>query len=249
MAGFKSYYSELISDNEEQISLNPEETHHLIKVLRAKLGDPVTIFNNRKQGATAVLINTDSKHAVLKIINRFKIPNPSCSIVLAQAMPKGKGMEQIIQKATEIGVSKIIPLKTSRTELKLEGERQEKRIERWQATAIESCKQSGNFIIPEISDVQSLDDFFKIEKLGIENEGSSLKLIASLESHAKSLKTQKPQNPLSITWLIGPEGDFTPEEYAKAAEVGFIPISLSKNVLRVETAVGYALSVTDFLIN
>lgn len=246
MSGFKSYYTGPTPQTGDPIQLDKSESHHLISVLRAKQGSFITLFNGTGMAWNGPLIEANPKNAVIKIENSFQISIPPCKITLAQAMPKAKGMEQIIQRATEIGISKIIPLKTSRTELKLDGERQEKRIERWHTTAIEASKQSGNLLVPEITEIQSLKEFLG----SINATKDCLKLIASLEDDAQSFKNcLKDSIPTSIIWLIGPEGDFTDDEYQMARQSGFLPITLAKNVLRIETAVIYALSITDYEFN
>lgn len=244
MSGFKSYYTGPMTQIGSHVQLNKDESHHLINVLRAREGSAITLFDGTGGAWNGSLIETHPKHAVVKIETSLQLPLPSCKIILAQGMPKAKGMEQIIQKATEIGISKIIPLKTARTELRLDGERQEKRIERWHTTAVEACKQSGNLLIPEITQIQSIKEFLKSTE-----DRDFLKLIASLEQDAEPLKIYlKNKTPSLLIWLIGPEGDFTQDEYQMARNSGFLPVSLAKNVLRIETAVVYALSITDYEI-
>lgn len=245
MAGFKSYYKGPKLSVGTRVQLEKGESHHLVVVLRARIGEKVILFDG-EGGVWEGILDIDSKAVFLKIISELKAEKPKYNIILAQAMPKGKGMEEILQKATEIGVTKIIPLKTDRTELKLDKERETKRIERWKTTVIEACKQSGNIYVPEILEVQGIKEFLKESQL-IEK---ALKVTASLEKGAKSLKSYfEKELPQSIVWLIGPEGDFSEEEYRLAFESGFQPVSLSKNVLRVETAAIYALSITDYEIN
>lgn len=246
MSGFKSYYTGAPPRAGSLIELDKNESHHLVSVLRARQGDAITLFDGSGKAWTGTIVESNPKNAIVKIERHIDLRPPFCKITLAQAMPKAKGMEQIIQRATEIGISQIIPLKTSRTELKLDNERQERRIERWHMTAVEACKQSGYLLVPEISQIQTFKEFIK----SIQNT-NSLKLVASLEQDAKSLKNHLKEGtrPSSIIWLIGPEGDFTEDEYQMARESGFTPISLAKNVLRIETAVIYALSITDYEIN
>lgn len=244
MSGFKCYYTGSNPSIEGLIQLDKNESHHL-SVLRAKKGDKIMLFNGTGTVWNGIILEANSKCSLIKITDLLHIPPPSCKVILAQAMPKAKGMEQIIQKATEIGISQIIPLKTTRTELKLDNERQDKRLQRWHTVAIEACKQSGNLLIPEIAHIQSFREFLESLK-----NTTSLKLIASLEHNAKTFKSYIQNTfPSSIIWLIGPEGDFTKDEYQMAQESGFMPVSLAKNVLRIETAVIYALSITDYEIN
>jgi len=247
MAGFKSYYRGPMLNIGVRIQLDKGEAHHLVGVLRARNGDKVTLFNGLG-GVWEGIIDISSKNAFLTVISELNIEKPKCNLILAQSLSKGKGMDEILQKATEIGVAKIIPLKTDRTELKLDAERETKRMERWRTIVIEACKQSGNFFIPEIVEIQRIKNFLR-ECFFMEN---TLKLTASLEVGAKLLNNyflREFELPSSIIWLIGPEGDFTSREYKLAFECGFKPISLSRNVLRVETAAIYALSITDYEIN
>lgn len=244
MAGFKSFYVGPKLNIGENVQLDKHESHHLVNVLRARNGEKVTLFDG-KGGVWEGLLDVRSKEVYVKIILEVMVEKPKCNIILAQAMPKGKGMEEILQKAAEIGVQKIIPLKTDRTELKLDQERESKRIDRWRTTLIEACKQSSNFYLPEVFPVASFKDFLK-ECKGCD----ALKLTASLETRSQFLNEYlKEKIPCSIIWLVGPEGDFTKEEYELAFENAFQPIRLSKNVLRVETAATYALSITDYEIN
>ena len=241
MSGFKSYYTASIPHNGDSINLSKEESHHLISVLRAKQNDPVTLFNGIDHTWNAKITNPNPKSTTLLIEETTHITPPVCPITLAQAMPKAKGMDPLIRKATEIGVSHIIPLQTTRTELKLTQDRQEKRILKWQNTAIEASKQSGNFITPQVTDIQSFKNFLT------KTTPDGLKLIASLEPHAQPLHHYLPETqPTSVTWLVGPEGDFTDEEYSAAHNAGFQHVSLATHVLRIETAVAYALSITDY---
>ena len=241
MAGFKSYYTTSIPNKGDSINLSKEESHHLISVLRAKQGDTLTLFNGIDHAWNAIITEPNPKSTTVLIDETIPLSPPTCPITLAQAMPKAKGMDPIIRKATEIGVSKVIPLQTARTELKLTQDRQEKRISKWQTTAIEASKQSGNFITPQVSYIQLFKSFLS------QNDTGGLKLIASLEPQAKPLHHYMEERlPTSITWLVGPEGDFTDEEYKAAYDAGFRPVSLATHVLRIETAVAYALSITDY---
>lgn len=244
MAGFKSYYQGPRLKIGDCIQLEKNESHHLVGVLRARNGEKVRIFDG-KGGVWDGSLEIRSKDIYLKILSEFPIEKPKCNIILAQAMPKGKGMEEILEKATEIGVQKIIPLKTDRTELKLDEDREFKRMERWKSTLIEACKQSGNFYLPEVVPVMKFKDFLEEYKTT-----DALKLTASLEKRAQFLNVYLQEKiPNTIIWLIGPEGDFTEEEYQLAFENAFQPICLSQNVLRIETAATYALSITDYEIN
>jgi 16S rRNA (uracil1498-N3)-methyltransferase len=149
-----------------------------------------------------------------------------------------------VRKATELGVARIVPLASERTQVHLDHDRSEKKAERWQTGALEAAKQCGNPWLPEITAVQTADAFIESAR------GFDLKLIASLQPGAKPLKAvlaafQAAQNraPRTVLWLIGPEGDFTPAELSHAKTCGFEPVTLGPLVLRCETAAIYAISV------
>jgi 16S rRNA (uracil1498-N3)-methyltransferase len=156
-------------------------------------------------------------------------------------------MDAIVRKATEIGAAHIIPLETERTQVHLDGDRSDKKTEKWQTTALEAAKQCGNAFVPAITPVQNARVF-------LASAGNyDLKLIASLHPGAKSLKTvlaayrsARGNEPTKVLWLIGPEGDFSPAEMLSAREHGFEPITLGPLVLRCETAAVYALSVLSY---
>jgi 16S rRNA (uracil1498-N3)-methyltransferase len=227
------------------LRLSADESHHLVAVNRARCGDPVIAFDGRGTEWACTLL-TDSKNAAtLAVRDTRRAPPLSHTITLAQALPKGPGFDGILRKATEIGAAKIVPLLSSRTQVHLDGGRQDKKSEKWRTAALEAAKQCGNPWLPEIAPLQSLAAF-------LEEPGEhDLKLIASLHDGARPLKpifadasVRLGRPPRRVLWLIGPEGDFTSEEVAAALRAGFIPATLGPLVLRCETAATYALSIT-----
>jgi 16S rRNA (uracil1498-N3)-methyltransferase len=176
-----------------------------------------------------------------------KLPPLAYEITLGQALPKGPAMDAIVRKATELGVARIVPLESERTQVHFDDDRSERKVEKWQSAATEAAKQSGNPFLPEIQPVQKAAAFMEAAR------GYDLKLIASLQPGAKSLKsvlaafqTAQSRMPKKALWLIGPEGDFTPAEMSVARSAGFEPISLGPLVLRCETAAAYALSILSY---
>jgi 16S rRNA (uracil1498-N3)-methyltransferase len=162
----------------------------------------------------------------------------------------GRGSEWICEladdsrKATALGAARIVPLESERTQIHLDEARSDKKNEKWQTAALEAAKQCGNPWLPEIAPVQKVPVFMESAR------GYDLKLIASLQPGAKTLKSvlaafqaAQGRSPKKVLWLIGPEGDFTPAEASLAKSTGFEPITLGPLVLRCETAAIYALSV------
>src|ERR1017187_7295831 len=239
MPDFRVYCTPATAEPAE-LSLSPEESHHLVAVNRARVGDTVVAFDGRGTEWICRLAS-DRKHAaVLAVRFKQKIQPLPYEITLGQALPKGQFMDAIVRKATELGAIRIAPLESERTQVHLDGERSDKKTEKWQSAALEAAKQCGNAFVPEILPVQNAAAFMDAAR------GYDLKLIASLQPGAKSLKAvlanftaTQGRAPKKVLWLIGPAGDFTPAEMSQAQSAGFAPITLGPLVLRCETAAAY----------
>ncbi len=239
--------------NADDLRLDESESHHALNVLRLKAGDKVVAFNGRGVEATAEISPESAKGAVrLKIRQTARTPSLPCRITLAQAIPKGKNMDFIVQKAVELGAGEIAPLLSERVVSRLDdADDAAAKREKWQTVAIEAAKQCGQNWLPEIGLPQSPKTFF-----GTRGASSfDLMLIASLQSDARHLReyladfsaAHPPRaRPASALVLVGPEGDFTPAELALARSAGCRPITLGPIVLRVETAALYCLSVLSY---
>lgn len=230
------------------IELSPEESNHLVAANRARAGDLVRVFDGLGNEWNATLRAANKRRAALDLGARFAIPPPPYCIALAQALPKGKLMESILRKATEIGLQELHPLLTQRVESKIDPKREQSKNERWQAATLEGAKQSGNSRLVEIMPLRPLREFLA------ETAGFDLKLIASLAPGAQSLKrhlsdyrdARNGNCPRSVLWLVGPEGDFAPDELEQALADGFKPATLGPHVMRCDTAALHALSITQY---
>lgn len=246
MSDFRSYCTPASTEPSE-IVLSADESHHLVVVNRARRGDTVVAFDGRGTEWICELVSDRKAAAVLKVRFRQKAKPLPCQITLGQALPKGSSMDAIVRKATEIGAAHIVPLESERTQVHLDGDRSDKKIDKWQTAALEAAKQCGNPFLPEIAPVQKAAAFMESAR------GYDLKLIASLQPGAQSLKTvlaafraAHQRAPAKVLWLVGPEGDFTPAEMSLSKNAGFDPITLGPLVLRCETAATYALSVLSY---
>ena len=213
--------------------LSAEEAHHCLHVTRHKVGDTIGVFDGRGHEAQCQITGATKDTVALKILTRGQTPPLRCRVTLAQAVPK-KNMDLIVQKATELGVAEIQPLLSERTVVEAAG-----KLDRWQAIAMESCKQCGNNWLPAIHAPAKAAAF--LNSLG----KFDLKCICSLQPGAQPLKhiLAEVPAPQSLLILIGPEGDFTPAELALAKSAGCLPLSLGPLVLRAETAAIYTLSI------
>jgi len=227
--------------------LDESEAHHCIDVLRLGVGSRVVVFNGRGSEITAEILALEKGRVHLKELISARAEPLRCAVTLAQAIPKGKSMDLIIQKATELGVAKIVPLLSDRTVVQLQEDELNKKREKWKQVVIEAAKQSGQDWLPEIAGPITPKQFFA------EFDRYELPLVASLQNDARSFKKvlahfreQHGRRPRSALILVGPEGDFTPAETSWAKSAGSIPVSLGPIVLRTETAAIYSLSVLAY---
>jgi 16S rRNA (uracil1498-N3)-methyltransferase len=243
MPDFRAYAPAATADAKE-IRLGAEESHHLIAVNRCGRGDPVVAFNGRGREWSCECVDPARSAAILRVkATRQALPLPH-AITLAQSLPKGSTMDDIIRQATELGAARIVPLLSERTQVHLEPGRRDKKQEKWRTAATEAAKQCGNPWLPELGAVQKFSDL-------LASSGDyDLKLVASLHPGAASLKVALAhyrhthgRAPRKVLWLVGPEGDFSPAEMTAAVMAGFAPITLGPLVLRCDTAAVAALSV------
>ncbi len=242
MPDFRAFAPSVPADARE-IRLDAAESHHLVTVNRCGRGDPVVVFNGHGQEWDTECIEPAKGGTILRVKAARAAPARAFAITLAQALPKGATMDEIVRQATEIGAVRIIPVTTERTQVHLDGDRAEKKIEKWRTAAIEAAKQCGNPWLPEIAPLQTLPTV-------LTGGGYDLKLVASLHAGARSLKSvlaahaAKHHGPArNVLWLVGPEGDFSPGELTAAITAGCVPITLGPLVLRSDTAAVYALSI------
>ncbi len=230
-----------------ELTLSAAETHHLVVVNRARVGDPVVAFDGRGTEWLCELTAATKQTATLRVRTTRRHPPLPHAITLGQALPKGATMDVIVRQATELGAARLAPLESERTQVHLAAERSERKVEKWQTTALEAAKQCGNPFLPEIMPLQTAAAFIAAEHAG------DLKLVASLHPGAGPLRPvvqafhrARGRWPRGIVWLVGPEGDLSPAELAQALAHGFVPITLGPLVLRCDTAAAYALSVTNY---
>jgi len=234
--------------NEATLFLTGSEAHHAIRVLRVRRSDRVTVLD----GAGAELLCTvegyDRDKVQLAVSERRFIPPAPYQITLLQALPKGKILESIIQKATELGAFRIVPLLTERVvSSNLTNKEKLQKVEKWRMVAIEAIKQCGSAWLPQIELPMTPGEFLQ------RNEKFELPLIASLQAgsrhpreYFRAFRSKNNRAPGSLCVWIGPEGDFSSQEVNSITLAGMHPISLGKLVLRTETAAIYCLSILNY---
>ena len=238
--------------NPDALRLDEAQSHHCSNVLRLGEGAKVVVFNGRGIEITAqISAESTKRHVHLTTLSRAKTPPLPCRITLAQAVPKGKNMDLIVQKATELGAAAIAPLVSERTVARVDdSEDAAAKQAKWQSIAVEAAKQCGQNWLPEVHAPVTPKAFFAAAGRG----AYDLMLVASLQSGARNLRAwldeftaaHAGKRPASALVLVGPEGDFTPAEIAQALSAGCHPITLGPIVLRTETAAIYCLSVLSY---
>ncbi len=228
----------------ESATLDAEESHHCLNVLRLGSGDRITVFDGVGSEATATIVGVAAGRVTFQPGPAVRCPRPPAAITLAQAIPKGKNMDLIVQKAVELGASGVAPILSDRTVVQLEGPEALRKQAKWRDVAIEACKQCGQNFLPQIMKPATLRQFFD------RADPCDLALIASLQQDARPIKrvladyaSSAGRPPASVVVFVGPEGDFTPAELALAKSHGCQPVTLGPIILRTETAALYCLSV------
>lgn len=219
-----------------EVLLEAGAARHLMSVLRLKPGDALILFNGRGGEYSARLSTPKGKQVRIQLEHYLEGPPPSpLGITLAAALCKGERMDWVIQKAVELGVQRICPLFSQRSEVKLKAERAERKLRHWQAIAQSACEQSGQNLIPRIAAPRSLETVLAEPELA----ASPCKLILdprAEQSLASLIRNWPEKNPESVLLLSGPEGGFCDAEIDLASAQGIAPISLGPRVLRTETA-------------
>jgi 16S rRNA (uracil1498-N3)-methyltransferase len=229
------------------LRLDGREAHHALHVLRLERGELITVLDGIGNEFLCAVKNSSRDAVTLSVsLKNFTPPLP-CSITLLQAVPKGKIIESIIQKAVELGARRIVPLLTEHVVTHLgEKDRADKR-DKWQQVAIESIKQCGAAWLPKIEMPMTPAQFLT------RKEKFDLSLVGSLQSDRRhprerlgGFQAKHGRLPQSVGVWIGPEGDFTLDELKAIQTSGALPISLGRLVLRVETAAIYCLSILNY---
>jgi 16S rRNA (uracil1498-N3)-methyltransferase len=216
-----------------------EQLHHLKDVLRLKIDDEVIVFDSEGHDYTGVITWVGRKQVEMKVTPVKSAPGNKTKLTVACAIPKGSRMDDIIDYLTQLGVERIIPMWTERVVVKLDDDKTEARLKRWQKIAQSAAQQCQRSSIPIIESATNFGDAIS------DSQNFDLKLIPNLSGERRLIKDVLAQfTPKSIIVLIGPEGDFTPEEVTLALSNGFIPVSLGDTVLRVATA---AIAVASYI--
>jgi len=206
----------------------PERAARHCAVLRLRRGDAIILFNGEGGEFSADLTRVSTKDALARVLSKQAPERESpLSIALAQCIAGGDRMDTALQKATELGVSEIVPISSARSVVRLHGDRAEKRVAHWRNVVVAACEQCGRNRIPEVAAITDIDAF--LDRLS----GDGLRLLLAPRAE-RNLKHLAP--PREVTLLVGPEGGLAPQERLRAERAGFVPVRFGPRVLRTETA-------------
>ncbi len=224
----------------KDLKLHDDDIHHIINVMRMKEQDNINIIYDKITYSCniEVITNNDIETSIIKVIGEDnELP---IEVTIAQSLVINNKFDFIIQKATELGVKNIIPLKTERSIIKIDGNKVDKKTIRWHKIAKEAAEQSHRNIIPTIEEITTIDNL---------NRGTyDLKIICSVNEKYSNIKEvlQKNKKYDKILIVIGPEGGLSNNEEEKLVKDGFIPVSLGSRILRTETTSLYVMSVINY---
>jgi 16S rRNA (uracil1498-N3)-methyltransferase len=244
----------------DTLVLSDREAHHALHVVRLRPGEIVEVLDGEGARLRCETVGFARREVTLRVVQRDATPPRAWPITLIQAVPKGKTFDTIVQKATELGVHRIVPLLSQRVVAQIETDRAATKLEHWRAIAIESIKQCGSPWVPVLDPPTSFRDL--LTRLGPRPEPvegpAPLRLVASLRPDARHPRTvldsltgrgagagARPPGGGPVHMWVGPEGDFTDEELDCLQTAGVQPITLGPLVLRADTAAIYCLSILN----
>ena len=222
-----------------EAQLDDNAAQHVGRVLRMQPGQALNLFNGDGQDYPALIASASKKNVTVQVQQPTANSSESAlEIVLGQTLSKGDRMDYAVQKATEMGVTQIVPLSTERCDVRLKGDREDKRLSHWQSVAISAAEQCGRARVPDILPVMNITEWLEY------SQRCDVRLVLhhrteqSLDSLAK---------PNSVALMIGPEGGLSADEIAQAEKFGFLPVALGPRVLRTETAPVAAMALCQWL--
>jgi 16S rRNA (uracil1498-N3)-methyltransferase len=235
MNNIRLHYVKSIVENSTSL-VSREHSHYIVNVMRLKKGSNINFYNKEGEWLSEI-ISIERDKVEVKFLNKVKEPSKISNIELAICLVKKTPMEIILQKATELGVRKITPIISDRTEVK------DLNFERANKIIIEATEQSNQLNTPDLSQIIKLKDF-------INNISKEKKLFFADVNSKHILSSKDLEQEKKISVLIGPEGDFSPTERELIlSKPETVPFTLSENILRADTAVISAISLVNFINN
>ena len=235
MSIIRLYHQNSIVENSSSL-LSKEHTHYITNVMRLKRGSNISFFNKNGEWLSEIIF-LNKERVEVKFLKKIKEPIEKNNIELGICLVKKNSLELILQKATELGVNKIFPIVSERTEIK------DLNYQRANKIVIEATEQSNQMLPPSIEKIVKLENF-------IQSFDKKKQLLFAYINSKNILKSSDLSNKKTFCILIGPEGDFSPKEAGIIlSKPNVVSFSLSKNILRSDTAVITAISLVNFISN
>ncbi len=216
--------------------------HYLARVLRLRSGDRLVVFDGAGHEADAEVMVIGDSSLDLRCGALRLAPAARTRVTLLVAILKGDKTDLVVQKATEIGAARIVPLQTARTVVKLHGDRANARATRWQTIAEEAARQCGRSDVPVVRPLQTLAEALRD---AVQETTETLRLVLYEGESERKLGAAIPRPATDVALLVGPEGGFESNEIEMARAAGFVPVSLGIRLLRAETAAIAGLAVVQ----
>jgi len=228
--------------NQDRVTISGDEARHIAVVLRLKPGDVIGVFDGSGYEYQISLSSVDSNLVVGRVLSRTPaVAEPPVAITLVQGLAKGEKMDYIIQKSVELGVSRIIPIQTEHSVVKLDSQKAENRIRRWNRLSLEACKQCGRSQPPPVEELSDLGTVLKrfsgMPGIFFYEGSKEMPLGALIKEHRQAMLER------GTIIFIGPEGGFSRDEARLAEDSGIMIAGLGPRTLRTETAGLVALSI------
>lgn len=228
---------------ENVATIEGSDVNYILNVMRLKIGDEVIVLDSKSKEYESKIVSIDKDMILVDLIaEKHPKSEPKVKATIAQGIPKNPKMDLIVQKATELGALRIIPIKTERSIVKIPREKEESRVNRWQKIAKEAAEQSGRLIIPFVDQIVDIKDLF-IQK----NDFDLCIMLWEMEKE-RTIKSvlKEHQDIKHLLVLIGPEGGFSHDEAALAKKEGFLSTTLGNRIVRTETAAISVLSMVHY---
>ena len=209
--------------------LSSEETHHALRVLRLRAGDPLTVTDGRGRVARCSLVETRGARATARIVQESRRARPGPELALYQAAPKGTKMDEVVEHCTGLGVAEVCVFESGRTVVRWDGTKRQRLVSRWQGIAFASAKQSRNPYLTVIEPIVSWELLLE----GLRHERFA---VALWEEATLPLRRVLPAKPSRAALVVGPEGGFSRQEAASLQDAGATPVALGPRILRTELA-------------
>lgn len=236
-----------LAPDDKIVTLPPEESRHLARVLRLRSGDAIRVFDGRGHEFVARVVETGGSSVKVRLVERVETASESpLHLTVAQAVLTGDKMDAVVRDLTMLGVAAVQPVVSARTEVRLATVRRSRRVERWRRVAVASAKQCGRVVVPQIGEARELRDWLAEDTSGVrlilvEPAGD----VRAGDLGPLNAAGNRPRS--SVALLVGPEGGWTREEATAAVSAGFVPWTLGGRTLRADAAPLVAASILQYL--